>query len=233
MIDQSTVSISVIVPLYNAENYIVEALKSILTQTLKPLEIIVINDGSTDKSLASLESFGNKIKIIDQENKGAGAARNEGIKIAQGSYLAFLDADDLWIDNKLEQQINYLKNHPETEIVSGFVEQFISPELSAEDSNKLNPLLQNMPGYLPGAILIKKTDFLKVGYFNEQLQLGEFIDWHSRAIDLGLSHHVLPTKLLKRRIHNNNMGIYKKEHVKDYIKVLRESLHRKRQNPGD
>lgn len=230
MTNESAVSISVILPLYNAEEYIGEALNSILSQTLKPFEIIVINDGSTDKSLSKIELFGKKIKIINQQNKGAGAARNEGIKIAKGEYLAFLDADDVWLDNKLEEQFNYLISHPETEIVSGFVEQFISPELSVEDTNKLNPMLQNMPGYLPGAILIKKSDFLKVGFFNEQLHLGEFIDWYSRAKDLGFRDEILPYTLLRRRIHNNNMGIYKKEHVKDYLKVLRASLNRKRKN---
>ncbi len=230
MINKSMDSISVIVPLYNAENYIVDALNSILNQTLKPFEIIVINDGSTDKSLSKIELFGNKIKIIHQQNKGAGAARNEGIKIANGAYLAFLDADDLWIEDKLEKQFDFLKKYPETEMISGIVEQFISPELSIEDTNKLNPLLKNMPGYLPGAIFIKKSDFLKVGYFNENLHLGEFIDWYSRAKDIGINHHVLPDTFLKRRIHNNNMGIYKKEYVKDYLTVLRASLERKRQN---
>jgi hypothetical protein len=86
-----------------------------------------------------------------------------------------------------------------------------------------------MPGYLAGPMLIKKETFLKVGLFNEKLELGEFIDWFSRAKDMGLSFHLLDSTVLLRRIHTTNMGIYKKQHLKDYTKLLREALARKRQ----
>jgi hypothetical protein len=113
-------------------------------------------------------------------------------------------------------------------MVFGYVEQFISPELPDEHQNNLKPELEKMQGFVAGAMLIKKATFLKAGLFNEKLELGEFIDWFSRAKDLGLSFHVLEEILLKRRIHTSNMGIYKKQHLKDYTALLREAIARKR-----
>jgi len=221
-------TISVIIPVYNTEKYLAQAIKSVLDQTVQPDEIIVVDDGSTDKSVEVARQFLPKVKIITQQNKGAGTARNVGIKEASGAYLAFLDADDLWVENKLEQQLSYLENHPETDMVFGIVAQFVSPELSAEHQSKLKTELEKMPGYVAGAMLIKLETFMKVGLLNEKLELGEFIDWFSRAKDMRLSYHVLDEVVLKRRIHTTNMGIYKKQNLKDYTSILREALARKR-----
>ena len=87
-----------------------------------------------------------------------------------------------------------------------------------------------MPGFVAGTMLIKKETFHKVGMFSEKLHLGEFIDWFSRSQDLGLSYHLIPEILLKRRIHTNNMGSYKREHLKDYTSLLRDALARKRRS---
>ncbi len=85
-----------------------------------------------------------------------------------------------------------------------------------------------MPGYVAGAMLICKETFLKVGLLNEKLELGEYIDWFSRAKDMGLKFHLSDAVVLKRRIHTSNMGIYKRQHLKDYTAILREALARKR-----
>jgi len=223
-----TPKITVIIPVFNTEKYLAQAIGSVLSQTLKPTEIIVVDDGSTDKSAEVARQFEPLVRIINQENKGAGAARNAGILEASGDFLAFLDADDFWTKDKLEIQLSYLENNPKTDMVFGYVEQFISPELPDEHKSKLNLELEKMQGFLAGAMLTKKTTFLKVGPFNEKLELGEFIDWFSRAKDLGLSFQVLNEIFLKRRIHTSNMGIYKKQHLKDYTTLLREAIARKR-----
>jgi glycosyltransferase involved in cell wall biosynthesis len=92
---------SVIIPAYNAEKYIRETLDSAFSQTYRDFEILVVNDGSTDKTLDLLGSYGNQIRIIDQKNAGVSAARNNGVKAASGEFIAFLDADDLWMPDKL------------------------------------------------------------------------------------------------------------------------------------
>lgn len=220
--------ISVIIPVFNTEKYLAQAIQSVLDQMIQADEIIIVDDGSTDNSLAVARQFLSRVKIITQENKGAAAARNIGIVNASGNYLAFLDADDLWVEKKLEQQLDYFAHHPEIDMIFGNVEQFISPELPDEHKVKMKLEIEIMPGLVPGTMLIRKQDFLNVGYFNEKLELGEFIDWFSRAKDLGLTYEVLPEILLRRRIHDANMGIYKKHFKKDYTSILREAIARKR-----
>lgn len=227
--------ISIIIPVFNTEKYLAEAIESVLSQTLKPTEIIVVDDGSTDKSVEIARQFEPLVRIISQANKGVGAARNVGIQETSGDFLAFLDADDFWTENKLEIQLSYLENNPKTDMVFGYVEQFISSELPDEHKSNLKSELDKMQGFVAGAMLIKKTTFLKAGFFNEKLELGEFIDWFSRAKDLGLTFQVLNEIVLKRRIHTSNMGIYKKQHLKDYTTLLRTALARKRKmiNPNE
>lgn len=222
-------NISIIIPVYNAGKYLAEALDSVLTQSAKPDDIIAVDDGSTDSSIKILETYSDRITIIRHEvNKGAGAARNTGIKNASGKWLSFLDADDLWMPHKLKDQMEFMQTHPEIDMVFGKVEQFISPELSEEHHQKLKTELKIMPGYVAGTMLISKEKFEKAGYFNENLELGEHIDWFGRAKDLGLKYHMMDRVMLRRRIHTTNSGINKKQHLKDYTSLLREALARKR-----
>ena len=222
-------SISVIIPVYNARKYLGQAIESVLAQSLKPLEIIVVDDGSTDNSVAVAQEFEPDITLLKlAENNGAGAARNLGINKASGRYLAFLDADDFWVRNKLEIQLDYLKKNMAMDMVFGKVEQFISPELPDTSRQQLKANLKEMPGFSAGTILIKKEAFANVGLFNEKLELGEFIDWFSRAKDMGLRFHMLDEIVLKRRIHDSNMGVYKQQYLKDYTSILRAALERKR-----
>ncbi len=220
--------ISIIIPVFNAERYLAEAIESVLMQTVKPLEIIVVNDGSTDESEKVANTFKNDICYLLQENKGASAARNLGINLAKGSLLAFLDADDFWVSNKLEEQLRALEKNPELDMVFGNVEQFVSPELDAENINRLRSELKIIPGYLVGTMLIKRESFQQVGPFKENLQLAEFIDWFSRVKEMKLHYKTLQEVVLKRRIHTTNQGLYKRQHMKDYTRVLKAALDRRR-----
>ena len=100
--------ISVIIAVYNVEKYLRQCLDSVVNQTLKDIEIICIDDGSTDNSPKILERYANKddrIKIITQQNQGQSVARNKGIEVAKGKYISFQDSDDVWLPQKLEKQI--------------------------------------------------------------------------------------------------------------------------------
>ncbi len=220
--------VSVIIPVYNGEKYLAEAIESVLMQAVKPLEIIVVNDGSTDGSEKVANTFKNDICYLLQENKGASAARNLGIKLAKGSLLAFLDADDVWTAHKLELQVKALEDDPNLDMVFGNIEQFVSPELDTENRNRLRSELKIMPGYHIGTMLIKRESFQQVGPFKEDLQLAEFIDWFNRAEDMKLHYKVLPEVVMKRRIHTTNQGLYKRQHMKDYARVLKATLDRRR-----
>ena len=104
--------VSVIIPAYNCVEFVSHAINSVLKQNYENKEIIVVNDGSTDDTPDVLESFGDQITVVNKENGGAPTARNAGLRIARGKYIAFLDADDLWLDGKLTMQVRYLEEHP-------------------------------------------------------------------------------------------------------------------------
>lgn len=220
--------ISIIIPVYNCEQYLEEALESVLNQNFKPLDIIVIDDGSTDRSLSIAESYVPQIRVFQQPNLGAAEARNNGIKNANGDFLAFLDSDDVWLTDKLSSQIELFTENPNLDMVFGGVEQFLSPELE-QDHNTPTVAIKKYPlGLLAGTMLIKKASFLKVGLFNPAWKIGEFIDWYAKAKEQNLSNMVLPKTVLRRRIHTSNLGIRAKDSRSDYIQILKASLDRKR-----
>ena len=106
-------TVSVIIPTYNRRTYVQEAIDSVLAQTYPDYEIIVIDDGSTDGTDQVLHArYGDRIRYVWQENQGESAARNRGIALARGEYIALLDSDDLWLPDKLAKQIPFLDSHP-------------------------------------------------------------------------------------------------------------------------
>lgn len=119
-------TISVVIPAYNAERTILETIKSVQQQTFSDWEIIVINDGSTDRTIELLQSISDeRLKIFSYENGGVATARNRGISRACGEFIAFLDADDLWTPDKLELQLTALKQHPEAGVAYSWTYYFI------------------------------------------------------------------------------------------------------------
>ena len=223
-----TADISVIIPCYNTERYLSEAINSVLAQEIQPLEILVIDDGSTDRSADVAKGFSGRIQLYRQPNSGAAAARNRGIEMSKGDLLAFLDADDLWTPGKLALQLKTLAEGPELDMILGQATQFISPDIDNPARVISGTELETMPGFLIGAMLVRRSSFLKVGLLNENLQLGEYIDWFNRSQDLRLKYLVPEEVVLERRIHDSNQGIYKRSHRKDYLHVLKAALDRKR-----
>jgi len=225
MVDKPLVT--VIIPVFNCENYLGDAIQAVLGQTYRPIEIIVVDDGSTDASSNVAKQYGSEVQYFFQQNSGAGAARNHGIKLAHGSFFSFLDADDLWLKNKLLMQLELFKKSNELDMVFGQVEQCYSPELEENFKKTIQVEPGIMPGYHAGTMLIKKDSFQRVGYFDEKLRMGEFIDWYSRAKDCGLKSVMCDEVVMKRRIHKNNMGIRDRSNQKQYLQLLRASLARR------
>jgi len=221
--------ISVVIPAYNAERYLREAFESVQTQNHPSLEILIIDDGSKDKTADVAGSLGPAVRYVFQENAGAAAARNRGVEMAAGDFIAFLDADDLWVEGKLARQMEAFRRKPETDIVLGLAEQFISPELDAETRARILCPPGVQAGYLPSAVVVRKTSFAKAGPFDTKLSVGEFIDWYSRAEEKGLRVEVIPHLVLRRRLHTTNQGQTKREdYGKDYLRILKARLDRKR-----
>jgi len=222
--------INVIVPVYNAELYLEEAIQSVLSQTYQPVEILIINDGSTDGSASVAKKFTEQTIYIFQSNQGAAAARNLGIKKSSADFLAFLDADDVWTPNKLSKQMESFNEHPELDMVFGGVEQFHSPELKMENNSNTISIDKHPLGILPGTMLIKRASFLEVGLFDPNWKVGEFIDWYAKAKEKHLSSTVIPGTVLRRRIHKSNLGIRARDSRADYVQILKAALDRKRKS---
>lgn len=222
--------ISVILPVFNTEKYVAEAIESVLTQTYPSIELICIDDCSTDTSLQILQSFGDKITIIkNQVNSGIATSRNNGIAIARGEYLAFMDSDDIWEKDKLALQMEQFKNNPHLGISFTHMKCFISPELPEEIKNTRYCPPDIMPGYISATAVVSASIFKKVGYFDTEWKVGEFIDWFARAKALNVSFGTLPNVSLLRRIHATNTGVTKRTSRSDYIKIVKKALERKKQ----
>ena len=227
--------ISVIIPVYNYDRYLAEAVESVLSQTYQHLEVIVVDDGSTDRSGEVAKSFaGRGVRYCQQVHSGIGPTRNKGVELAQGVFIAFLDADDRWPVQKIERQLRAFESDPALEMVFGQALQLQNgPEWEAGVKNdERHDVAGKVPGMVPGTMLIKRDAFLRVGKFLGDWKVGEFIDWYSRAVELKLRSLVLPELLLWRRIHDSNQGVRERQSVSDYARVLKAKLDRKRAEGG-
>jgi len=219
--------VSVIIPVFNGEKYLAEAIESVIAQDYRPIEVIVIDDGSIDRSAEIAKSY-LEVRYIYQPNRGLSSALNQGIKAARGSFLAFLDADDLWKPDKLSAQLSLIDEHPDLDIVFGNHQRFYSPELGDLMEDEMHYTGVDLPGYLKVTALIRKEAFIRVGLFDTGLKLGDFIDWYSRAIDNNLKVMMLEKVVAMRRIHGDNMTLQKINERSDYIHIIKATLDRRR-----
>lgn len=220
--------VSVIIPVFNGEKYLREAIESVLVQTYKHTEIVVIDDGSTDSSAEIARSYVPPIRYFFQPNSGLSAALNHGVKVAQGIIFAFLDSDDLWMRDKLTHQMAIFENNPDLDVVFGQIKQFFSPELDENQRKKMRIPAEVMPGIFKGSMLVKRESFFRVGTFDTKWKVGDFICWYLKAVEEGLKSVVLDEVVTMRRIHENNMGIRQRESRNDYVRILKASLERRR-----
>jgi glycosyltransferase involved in cell wall biosynthesis len=221
--------VSVIVAVYNGANYLAEALESVLRQDYADIEIVVVNDGSTDATAGVMARFGSDIIGLHQDNKGQGAGRNAGVRASSGNYLAFLDHDDLWERTKLSEQMRSMDaNSAIDPLIFSHVEQFVCPRLTPEEQSKIALNNVRLPGYLPGTLLLSRSRFEEVGYFTETKGLGDFVDWYMKASEKKIPIILLPDVGMRRRIHLSNMGRQTTYSRNDYLKILKTGLDRKR-----
>jgi glycosyltransferase involved in cell wall biosynthesis len=223
---ESAPLVSVVIPCYNGQKYLGEALESVLAQTYRPIDVIVVDDGSTDESAAVVRRFPD-VRLYAQPHAGPGAARNRGVALARGSFLAFLDADDLWVHDKLESQMAAFRADPTLDMVCGHVRQFHSPELAEDVKARLKGAGAVIAGHT-NTLLIRRESFCRVGPLPTNRRLGEFIDWYARAKELRLNGALVPKVVTLRRLHGANLGIRERDSRGDYLKILKGVLDRRR-----
>ncbi|WP_088242223.1 glycosyltransferase family 2 protein [Calothrix rhizosoleniae] len=229
--------VSVIIPVYQAEKYIKLTLKSVFLQTYQNFEIIVIDDGSTDKSVEICENFQDKrIHIIKQANRGVCAARNVGISHATGEYLAFLDADDQWIAEKLEKHVEHLNSHPLVGIsfsCSAFIDE--SGELlgmyQIPQLDNITPalVLRRNPISNGSVPIIRKEALEEIKfqgncYFDEQLKHFEDVEcWLRIALQTNWQILGIPEILTLYRVNSQGASTNIAKQIEDLEKVLEKT----------
>ena len=212
-------TVSVIIPSYNAAAFLAEALGSVCAQTFADFEIIAVDDGSSDGSRAMLRGWPDaRLRWSTQPHQGAAAARNAGVLLARARYVAFLDADDVWLPGKLAAQVAALEADPALMLVFGHYQAF--------GRGGEQPAA---PGYSSGTLLARRAAFLKVGLFATHWRVGEFIDWYARADEAGLARALQPDVVLRRRVHAGNLTRGARQ---DYAAVLAAMRRRRAASPA-
>jgi glycosyltransferase involved in cell wall biosynthesis len=208
-------NVSIVIPTYNRAAYILEAIESILSQTYRDYEIIVVDDGSTDKTREVLEPLveAGEIRYVYQENRSKSAARNHGIRLAGGKYIAFLDSDDLFAPDKLEKQVRFLDENPEIAFVHSWYSKFDDGgnHLGTRDTSRFSgwvypEILLTWSVLMAVPCMMVRAEVLEaVGGFDENQFWGEDLDiW--RRITMRYPIDLVPEPLTRVRVHPGNLS---------------------------
>jgi len=219
------VNVSVVIPVRDGRRYLGEAIASIHAQTVEPLEILVIDDGSTDGSAELAAAAG--ATVIRRAPEGPGAARNAGAQAARGEALAFLDADDLAAPDRLELQLRALTD-PGTAVVAGRMVQFLTPERADELRGRFDCPDEPSHSFTAGTLLIRRETFLAGGGLNASLSGGEMIDWVQRVRGTGSAVAMIDAIVLRRRIHGDNLSLQREALHAGYLATARAAIERRR-----
>ncbi len=221
--------VSIVIPTHNGQRYIGATLDSVLAQKHRPLEILVVDDGSTDATAQIVTGYAREVRLIEQDQRGHPAARNTGIRAAAGEFLGFLDHDDLWSPDKLERQMACFEHDPALDLVFGHIQNFFTPEMPLEERRRLAVPLRPLPGLLQGAMLARRRSFDRVGLFDEERSVGDFLDWYGRAMLAGMKIEILPETMVYRRIHANNYQRANNHRRREYLRAVKDLLDRRRE----
>lgn len=220
--------VSVMIVTHNGMPYLRQSVESVLQQTHDEVELVLVDDGSTDDTASFVRDYGNRIVYVEQQRAGIAAARNVATSLATGDYLTFLDSDDLMRPHAVETLLAGLTPHEDLDVVFAHVDEFVSPELDLAARRRLRPPGQNLIGRLPTTMLCRREPFFRVGAFDPSLRRGVTLDWTARALEAGLRSKLLPDVLWDRRLHSRNNGIVEQASTTDYLRVIKSSLDRRR-----
>lgn len=222
--------ISCIVPAYNSGKYITETLDSIFAQTYPAIEVIVADDGSTDGTQDIVRTYPQKVKLLTQDNSGPAETRNLGLLAAAGSFIAFLDADDLWVPEKLSKQMSRFENDPALDLCISYTQMFWPKHLE-DEAEKYQNYMRSGPiqGYATTTLLAKRYVFDKIGVFDRHYWFGDATDWFLRVKEAGLKFEMVPEVLTLHRMHETNLTRRRSKASRDeFLAIVKASLDRRR-----
>jgi glycosyltransferase involved in cell wall biosynthesis len=222
--------ISCLVPMFNAETYIAEALDSILAQTYGKTEIVVVDDGSTDRSADVVRGHGAGVHLVSQSNTGLGGARNACLRHARGPFIAYLDADDVWHPQKLELQMALFEAQPDTDICFGYAQNFWVDELDAERRKYRDWVLAApVRSLILSTSLLRRVVFKSCGPFDTALKELADKHWVMCIDEAGLTTRCIPDIILYRRLHRQNLTRRMDDDDRtNMVNLLKATLDRRR-----
>jgi glycosyltransferase involved in cell wall biosynthesis len=222
--------VSVVVAAFDEEVFIAEALGSVLAQTYRDVEVIVVDDGSSDRTAEIAQQFG--VRVLRQPHEGAAAARNAGLAVAAGEYWTIFDADDVMPPERCAAQVAHLETHPEHGMVLGLAEAFVTP--GEPRPAHYNPAWDDGPyhGHL-GTMMARRAAFDAVGDFDSSLLLGEDLDWHARAKESSIVAGQVELVTLRYRIHRGNTSSDARANQLATLRALRASVRRRQESASD
>jgi glycosyltransferase involved in cell wall biosynthesis len=224
--------ISCIVPAYNTELFIGAALESILSQNFEDLEIIVVDDGSMDRTAEICAGFPSTVRCISQENAGLPAARNRGLQYSRGDFITFLDADDVYVTGSLILQLKKLMLNPAVDLVVG---RFLNEEISSVPGEPMAFVPVDTPDDIVlsmGVSLIRRHVFEIVGMFDESLRYCDDWDWFMRAREMQVPMLFHRETVMRRRLHHDNMTRDREIGNAYMAMMLKRSIERRRNRFG-
>lgn len=225
------VSVSIIIPAWNAAKTLSDTLDSLSAQSLGAAEVIVVDDGSTDGTATIAEGHALRPTVHRRPHAGVAAATNAGIRASQARYLAFVDADDLWSPDKLAIQIKLLNSQPDIDAVLGLFDSFVCPRTPPHLRARFVVPAQAQPGWLTGTLCVRSSVFSRLGMFAEDLSNGFAIDWFDRARKAGICFHMIETVLLHRRLHPGSLSARNRQSDAAMLEMARRAIARRR-SPG-
>jgi glycosyltransferase involved in cell wall biosynthesis len=203
--------LSVIIPAYDGERFIGEAIESVITQTYEPVELIVIDDGSRDRTAQVAASYP-EVRLIRRENGGPAAARNTGFEASSGELLAFHDQDDLMLPRKLEIQVRHLLENPDVLVNTGVGDFVVEDGATLPDWDRtvapsiFEGLDENTTIIDSISMVMWRSVFERIGPFDASIFAADDLDWLLRASEEGIGIERLDVPVLRRRIHHSNLS---------------------------
>ncbi len=223
-------SVSVIVPTRDGARFIAETIQSIAAQTVKPLEIVLVDDGSTDGTAGIALGVSPLVKVVAARGLGPAGARNAGILAASGNLLAFLDHDDLWVPGKLGMQTELLSVEPNIDICLGKLRSFRDGPFRSER----DWLGAAVPGYLTITMMVRRDCFARAGLLDATRPFSDSAEWLLRAEDAGLRVKMIDEVLTLHRVHDRNYSRVNGDMSRaEFLQLARQRIERARSTSVD
>lgn len=214
--------VSVVIPVHNGERFIAQSVEAVLGQDHEPIELIVVDDGSTDSTPDIVARY-SEVRYVRQENAGPSAARNTGIELSTGAFLTFCDCDDVYRQRKVSVQLRHLEAHPDTACVLVRHETFVEPGteppawMATDDT-----------GVQVQSAMVRREVVETIGGYNAEYRLTENMEWLGRMRAANLRIDVLDEILVDRRLHGANLSYERKGLQQGLLRSLRDRLEEKR-----